>query len=247
MVNTQDPELGDPKPSFYHKMYTPTVLNFIYDFVVLRFNMNFMWGVSTNRILLPFFTDYLSHNHMDVGVATGWFPTQALSTMWRRDAPQSLTLVDLNPNPLQKTQARVLDVTTATKIRCVEADVTAPAPKALRDAPVDSISMFNLFHCVPGGPTKFQAAFSAYKEVLADGGVLYGCTILGDRYARGIVSRWYVRYYNKKGIFHNINDSEEDVRRGLEDSFEEVQVWIVGMVCLFRAYKPKRGTLVDVA
>lgn len=247
MANSPSPEWTDPKPSFYHKLYTPTLLNFVYDFVVLRFNMNFMWGVSTNRILLPFFTDYMSHNHMDVGVATGWFPSRALSTPWRRDAPQSLTLVDLSPNSLEAARARVLDATTATKVRSVEADATAPAPKALRDAPVDSLSMFNLFHCVPGGAAKFPAAFAAYKDVLADAGVLYGCTVLGDRYARGLVSRWYVRHYNKRGIFHNLDDTEDDVRRGLEENFEEVQVWVVGMACLFRAHKPKRGALVDVA
>ena len=40
-------------------------------------------------------------------------------------------------------------------------------------------------------------------------------------------------------------DGEDDARRALEGSFEEVQVGVVGSACLFGAYEPKRGTLVD--
>ncbi|TLS24632.1 hypothetical protein PpBr36_08330 [Pyricularia pennisetigena] len=103
----------------------------------------------------------------------------------------------------------------------------------------DSISMFNLFHCVPGGPAKLRA-ISTYKTLLADHGVLSGCTVLGERHATGWFSRWYLRLYNRKGIFNNINDTREEFEEVLNKEFEEVDTIMFGMVLLFRASRPRR-------
>ncbi|KAL8400985.1 hypothetical protein RB594_001125 [Gaeumannomyces avenae] len=254
----------------YASVYTPSFLSMIYDYLVLRFNMRYMWGCPTDKVLLPFFAEGMSRRHLDVGVATGFLPAAVLSRVFRKTAAQHLTLLDINPNPLVAAAARVRAATGArTDIRTVEADVTAPLPAPLLEMVVaaeegsssssgssgvlvkhhagsplyDSISMFNLFHCVPGWPSKL-VALRTYKRVLEPTrGVLYGCTVLGERAATGWLSRWYVRLYNRLGVFNNLHDDREGFELALGREFEEFETWVVGMTLLFRATRPR---LVDV-
>ncbi|KAL8284451.1 hypothetical protein RB597_001816 [Gaeumannomyces tritici] len=266
-----------PVPSqgrVYASVYTPSFLSMIYDYLVLRFNMRYMWGCPTDEVLLPFFAEGMSRRHLDVGVATGFLPAAALTRVFRKTAAQHLTLLDINPNPLVAAAARVRAVAgVRTDVRTVEADVTAPLPAPLlemaegsssssssgvlvkhhhTDSPntnssspllYDSISMFNLFHCVPGWPSKL-VALRTYKRVLEPTrGVLYGCTVLGETAATGWLSRWYVRLYNRLGVFNNLHDDREGFELALGREFEEFETWVVGMTLLFRATRPR---LVDV-
>ncbi|KAL8393843.1 hypothetical protein RB595_003555 [Gaeumannomyces hyphopodioides] len=245
----------------YASVYTPSFLSIIYDYLVLRFNMRYMWGCPTDEVLLPFFAEGMSRRHLDVGVATGYLPAAALSRVFRKTAAQHLTLLDINPNPLVAAAARVRAAAgPRTDVRTVEADVTAPLPAPLQavvaaaataardnagtdpmdnERPYDSISMFNLFHCVPGWPDKL-VALKRYKRLLEPSrGVLYGCTVLGERAATGWLSRWYVRLYNRKGLFNNLHDDREGFELALRREFCDVETWVVGMTLLFRATRPR--------
>lgn len=99
--------------------------------------------------------------------------------------------------------------------------------------------MFNLFHCIPGND-KLEA-FKIYKDFLADGGVLTGCTVLGGSQATNWLNYQYVKLYNRTGIFHNWDDKREDYERALKENFEDVETTLVGMMLLFRATKPRRS------
>lgn len=229
----------------YKTVYSPSFLTLFYDRYVLGFNMRYMWGCPTDDVLLPFFSENFSRNHLDVGVATGYFPAAALSRPFRANSKQRLTLVDLTAPPLNATEARVLSVASATEVSCVEADVTKPPPEELLGERFDSISMFNLLHCMPGGRGKLRA-FGTYKELLSGDGVLSGCTVLGPGESTGFLTRFYLRWYNKWwGVFNNWDDNEEDIREALEQEFEEVETWVIGNTMLFRAKKP-REALPDV-
>ncbi|KAI1085555.1 methyltransferase domain-containing protein [Whalleya microplaca] len=225
----------------YARVYSPTFLTRFYDFYVLRFNLRYIWRCPVDSVLLPFFSENFSRRHLDIGVATGWFPATALSRPFRAQAKHELTLVDLNPNPLYAAKSRVLSNSANTTVQCVTADVTAPLPEALQGAQFDSISMFNLFHCIPG-PEKLRA-FSIYKHLLADGGVLTGCTVLGGKHATNWLNWLYVKAYNRIGIFHNWDDNKDDFQNALEREFEEVETVVVGMLLLFRAQKPRRDII----
>lgn len=194
---------------------------------------------STDTVLEPFFAENLSRHHLDIGVATGYFLAAALARPFRTQAKHSITLVDLNPNPLEAAKARVLSAAPNAAIKTVVADVTEPPPKALEGSRFDSITMFNLFHCVPEKEKKLEA-FSLYKDLLADGGVLAGCTILGGSHATNWINYLYVKLYNNKGIFNNWDDKKEDFELALMENFEEVETTLVGMMLLFRATKPRR-------
>ncbi|KAI0907063.1 methyltransferase domain-containing protein [Ustulina deusta] len=223
----------------YVTIYTPTLLSIIYDFVVLRFNLRYMWRCRTDTVLEPFFAENFSRRHLDIGVATGYFPAAALARPFRAQAKHSITLVDLNPHPLEAARARILSTAPNATVETVVADVTQPPPKTLQNSVFDSISMFNLFHCVPG--TEKLEAFRLYKDLLADGGVLTGCTVLGGGHATNWLNYLYVKLYNRLGVFHNWDDKKEDFERALEESFEEVETTLVGMTLLFRATKPRRS------
>ncbi|KAI1267316.1 methyltransferase [Xylariaceae sp. FL1019] len=229
--------MSGAKPDVYHTAYTPTILSLVYDFLVLRFNLRFMWRCRTDTVLEPFFAENFSRHHLDIGVATGHFPTQALSRPFRSHVNHSITLVDLNPNPLKAASARILSKAPNATVKTVVADVTKPLPKALQDSRFGSISMFNLFHCIPG-KDKFNA-IGTYKDLLADDGVLYGCTVLGDKFATNWINWLYMKYYNHLGVFNNWDDKREDVEHVLNENFEDVETTLVGMVLLWRATKPR--------
>ncbi|KAH8804361.1 methyltransferase domain-containing protein [Xylogone sp. PMI_703] len=223
----------------YKTVYSPSFLSVIYDKYVLGFNMNYIWGCPTVSVLLPFFSENFSRNHLDCGVATGYFPAVALARPFRVNSRQRLALLDLTPHPLRAAKNRVLSIATATEVECVEADVTEPIPKQLQGQKFDSISMFNLFHCMPGGKAKLRA-LNTFKELLSDDGVLAGCTVLGEKHATNWFRRLYLKWYNRWGVFNNWTDNKEDFQAALEQAFEEVETWVIGMTLLFRARKPRK-------
>ncbi len=233
-----DAEAGGDRT--YATVYSASFLSIFYDYYVLGFNMKYIWGCSANKILLPFFAENFSRKHLDIGVATGYFPAKALARPFRRDSKQELTILDINPNPLRATSARVLSVTSRTEVQSVEADVTESLPKELQDSKFDSVSMFNLFHCMPGGTQKL-VAFTTIKDVMTDNAVLTGCTVLGPQHATGWLSRFYLRWYNKWwGVFNNWDDKREDFEEALRREFEDVETWVFGLTLVFRATKPRR-------
>lgn len=232
----------DDNDRFYKGVYSRSFLARIYDHYVLGFNMKYAWGCAADSVLLPFFADNFSHHHMDIGVATGWFPATVLNRPIRNQEKHCLTLVDFNETSLNASKARVLSVSPHTAVDCVQADITAPLPETLAAASgkYDSITMFNLFHCVPGGLDKFRA-FSTYKELLSDEGSLAGCTVLGHKHARGFFSRMYLKVYDYLDIFNNWDDERETIEKLLEQEFERVETEVVGMMLLFKASRPRKS------
>jgi hypothetical protein len=80
--------------------------------------------------------------------------------------------------------------------------------------------------------------FANLKHALAEGGVLYGATILGDEAGHNGFGSKLMEVYNKKGIFSNRNDSVEGLRTALALHFAEVEIEVVGKVALFTAKVP---------
>ncbi|GJC77358.1 methyltransferase ctvB [Colletotrichum liriopes] len=236
-------DLGADPNAAYGAVYSPSFLTLFYDKYVLGFNMRYIWKCSTDAILLPFFAENFSRNHLDCGVATGWFPAAALARPFRASSKQRLTLLDLTANPLKAAAARIESVAANTEIHCVEADVTESPPKQLLGERFDSISMFNLFHCMPGGKAKLRA-LGMYKELLSESGVLAGCTVLGPNESTSWLTKLQLRWYNKWwGIFNNWEDKKEDIQEVLQQEFEEVETWVIGQLMLFRAKKPRKALL----
>ena len=71
--------------------------------------------------------------------------------------------------------------------------------------------------------------------MLAEGGVVFGATILGRGVPKNGLAKALLRAYNKRGIFSNHSDSEEGLREMLGEHFERVEITVRGMVALFTA------------
>ncbi|KAI0547242.1 hypothetical protein F4679DRAFT_555255 [Xylaria curta] len=166
--------------------YTPFFLK-LYEKYVLGYNFPILWGCDPENILAPHFIQGFTSRHLDCGVADGYFlhrTLEELDVVARSEC--RLTLIDLNVNSLATAQRRILGILNGnTSIRCVNRDITAPLPDELVGSSFTSISLFNLFPCVPGDVVKWQA-ITTYTQVLADDGFLTECTVLGKDY---IISR----------------------------------------------------------
>jgi ubiquinone/menaquinone biosynthesis C-methylase UbiE len=224
------------KPPKQALVYSNTKL-FLYDWGVLGFNMALIWECPTTSVQLPLFRDNFSKRHLDIGVATGYFPAVTLTHTPRED--QHITLLDREQTSLEAAQNRILRTATVTDVVTVKADILEPLPQQLHGVKFDSISMYNLFHCVPG--KEKVVALATYREVLADDGVLTGCAILGQEHASSWFTRLYLKAYGWLGWFNNWDDREEDFVSALNDNFEEVETWKHGMVLLFKVGRPRRA------
>ncbi|KAK0725003.1 hypothetical protein B0H67DRAFT_569295 [Lasiosphaeris hirsuta] len=227
-------------------IYNPSTLC-IYDAYVLGFNMSFVWRCATGAILLPFFCENFSRRHLDMGVATGFFPSAALAQQRPTTLPaQEITLLDLSENSLGNAKARIAadNQTTPVSIIAVHGDVLAGVPPELKGSKFDSISMFNLLHCIPVPQETKNKAFELAADVLSDDGVLVGSSVLGIRY-----HAWWnplgwvtmVLFNLVLGAFGNWGDEPAVFEQGLRKEFGDVKTWIVGSMFLFQARKPRRA------
>jgi hypothetical protein len=77
------------------------------------------------------------------------------------------------------------------------------------------------------------------KMALTKDGVLYGATILGDGVIHNGFGKKLMTVYNRKGIFSNTHDSEDELRKILSRHFVNVEVIVKGVVALYTAYSKR--------
>jgi SAM-dependent methyltransferase len=237
MASQQDP----PAQNSGTMVYFPAFLS-IYDWYVLWLSNTYLWECPTVETQLPFFRGALGRRHLDIGVGTGFYPSNAIPG----SACRELTLVDLNPHSLAKAKSRVESAISkdekdgsGLEIKTLVADATAPLPLP-QDAKFDSISLFFLLHCIPGGPNEKSAVFDSVRPHLAEDGVLVGTTILGpESKSCGWVDGPILRAYNAAGLFSNWRDTRDGFEAGLRRNFDDVDVRVEGRVMLFTARRPK--------
>ncbi|KAH6606130.1 sam-dependent methyltransferase [Trichoderma cornu-damae] len=217
--------------------YTPFTLR-IYDWWVLRISNSYAWKCSTEKVQLPLFRSTIGSKHLDVGVGTGYYPANA----FKSETPcKEITLVDLNPHTLDLAAARIAAVRKGIEVHSVVADVTESLPLPVGQK-FDSVSIFYLLHCLAGPPEVKAKVFSRLKDYVAEDGVLVGTTILGEERPMNWLARRLMKIYNDKSIFSNWKDSSSVFEDGLRQSFDEVDIQIVGRTMVFTARKPKKDT-----
>jgi SAM-dependent methyltransferase len=206
------------------KHYTRSFLR-IYDPLVLGLFGNLVWRCPTRR-LVEHYNRHLSSRHLDVGPGTGYFLDRAA-------VPPStqLALLDPNANVLAHAARRLARLAPST----VQADVLEPLPTEER---FDSAALNYVVHCLPGPMEAKAPAIRNVAAVLDANGVLFGATVLGTPDVHTRLSRLALRDNNRRGIFDNLDDTEEGLRRILEASFADVQIEMVGSVAIFTASRP---------
>lgn len=73
------------------------------------------------------------------------------------------------------------------------------------------------------------------KPFLADGGIVFGSTILGSGVDHGWVARKALGLYNREGVFTNLADRVDGLERALADEVGEPHIEVRGSFALFDA------------
>jgi hypothetical protein len=110
-------------------------------------------------------------------------------------------------------------------------------PFNLNTPAFDSVSMMNLLHCIPGDIKTKTILFEHAKEVMNPKAVFFGATILYKGVKRNAWASFAIKHSNKKGYMFNLDDSLEDIEKGLQAVFSESSVKVIGCEALFWARK----------
>jgi 2-polyprenyl-3-methyl-5-hydroxy-6-metoxy-1,4-benzoquinol methylase len=204
-------------------IYTKKALT-IYDFVVLVVSNPLIWKYPT-RDMREYFDELTTPNHLDVAVGTGYF----LDRLTQLKQFENLDLFDLNEECLASTKKRIARFNPKT----IQGDVFKKEDTG-KLGKYSSISVQYLLHCVPGSMEKKSDIFKNLATHLEDDGILFGATILSDQ-KKSFVAKKLMALYNKKGVFHN----EEDSLVGLESALSahlkiqtlEVKGCVASFVC----------------
>ncbi|MBI3898245.1 MAG: class I SAM-dependent methyltransferase [Gammaproteobacteria bacterium] len=226
MTHAQNP----PSPTLIDSskgaaVYTKPVLG-LYDLFILGLSSSFIWQCPSRRVL-DLYNQHVTDKHLDVGVGTGYF----LDRCRFPTTTPTIALLDLNPNCLQASAHRIRRY----RPSCHVVDVLQPID--IDDADFGSIGINYLLHCLPGNLKTKSAAFAHLKPLLADGGVIFGSTILGEGVKRHRLANKLMRVYNAKGIFGNAGDRLEDLEAALKQHFGNWSIRVEGCVALFSASK----------
>lgn len=195
---------------------------FFYDWWALRYNCSFLWRCPS-RNLLNLYNSFISNNHLDIGVGTGYFMDKCKFSSSHPD----ITLMDLNPNSLETARKRLsrYDPKVYTGNALEEFKVN--------DQLFDSVGMMNLLHCLPGDMHTKDLVFENADKVLNKGGVIFGSTILYKGVKCNPVTTAVLEWTNKKGLMTNLNDDVDVLRGNLERRFMESGIEIIGCMALF--------------
>jgi SAM-dependent methyltransferase len=189
---------------------------------LLEFTCNRVWHCLIGRTL-ELYRRHLSSNHLEVGVGTGYF-------LERSQLPGSearLALLDLSPHCLQRTATRLSRYAP----EVYRANALAPIELSVRR--FDAIAMNYVLHCMPGTLPEKGVAFANLKPLLNASGVLFGSTVLRHGVRCALGAKAFMRLYNARKVFCNLEDSLADLRQALEATFHNVQIEVIGCVAQF--------------
>jgi SAM-dependent methyltransferase len=206
--------------------YTRSFLR-IYDPLILGVFTRIVWRCPTAR-LVERYQQHIRLRHLDVGPGTGYFLERA-----GLPVGSPVTILDPNTNVLGHVTHRLarLDVT------AVEADVCKPLPI---QGPFDSAALSGVLHCLPGPRTRKAQAIANVATVLAPDGILFGATILGPSGTHSRLARRMLAANNRRGVFDNVEDTQEGLGEILGASFERVELETIGSMAVFAATHPRR-------
>ena len=211
--------------------YTRTLLP-LYDRLVLGPIAQYVWRLPPElHDHVRFYREHIRPKHLDVGPGTGYFLEHA-----GLPDGSKVTIVDPNANVLQHVQKRLGRVARL-ELTAVEADVLKPLPVA---GPFDSAALSFVLHCLPGPMERKAAAIANIARVMAPDGVLFGTTVLGAGADHNRLARAFLRAFNRRGAFGNLQDTEVGLHEILKRSFHDVDLRSIHGIAIFVASNPVR-------
>jgi hypothetical protein len=206
-------------------LYTRPFLS-VYDLGALGYSCRLLWECPS-RNLLNLYNKYVSSNHLDIGVGTGYFMDKC-----RFPSPNpKIALMDLNQNSLDVARKRLARYNPRVYIGNALAKFNVDSHR------YDSIGMMNLLHCMPGDMSTKGIVFSHADEVLNTGGIIFGSTILYKGVKRNPLTTFVLKLCNQTGVMTNLEDDVEVLRNNLKEKFSDSAVETIGCMALFWAKK----------
>jgi SAM-dependent methyltransferase len=204
-------------------IYSPAFLR-CYDALVYGFNHPVLWRCSKRR-LVENYERNVGARHLDVGVGTG-----ALLDACRFPAVEPrITLLDMNPNSLAATAARLARYSPETR----RGNALEPWP--VDAGSFDSVSLTHIVHCLPGPMAAKEPAFAEARQALAPGGSLFGATILGRGVPLTPGARLMMAASRRRGLIDNAEDDPAGLDAVLARTFPRHEIRVRGAVALFSA------------
>lgn len=203
--------------------YNPVTLG-LYDTVVFGVTCPMFWKVPGSA-LLRLYERNISEDHLDIGVGTGRLLDRCAMPV---DRPR-ITLLDMNPHCLAHVARRLARYEVAT----CRGSVLEPFPLPRRSYGSAALSL--MLHCVPGDIPYKAVAFDNTAACVRPGGKLFGSTVLSLGVPVARRARLAMDRLNAAGVFHNAQDSLEDLHEQLGKRFSRYRVTVYGCVALFEA------------
>lgn len=201
-----------------------------YDLLLYGVISKYAWGSSIAR-LDAHYKKYVRHNHLEVGVGTGFL----LNRVEFDSAHPRLALMDLSRECLEKTKHKVARYAPDTYIQNLLEPIQHTIDK------FDSIGINSVMHCVPGSFKEKGIAFAHLQPFLTENGVLFGTTVLSDDVHKNVLARPFMWMMNALGVFNNRGDNALDLKVCLEANFRVIEFEVVGVTAFF-AVRNFRGT-----
>ncbi len=202
-------------------VYTKRTL-LAYDILVLGISNTHIWQCQSTR-LKKHYNKYVSANHLDIGVGTGYFLEQC---KFPSQTPR-VALMDLNPNTLAYASKRISHY----QPEIYRQNILEPISINIQQ--FDSVGINYLLHCLPGSISEKAVVFDHAKSLMNQDALVFGSTILQGGVPKSWAAQRLMNFYNKKGIFSNTADDLVGLEKALQERFKKVQIDIVGCVALF--------------
>lgn len=206
--------------SFLLRLYDPLVLGPI---------SRYVWRAPAD-LGVAMYRRHIRPNHLDVGPGTGYFIDHA-----GLPAGSPVTILDPNRNVLRHVSRRLRGLA----VTAVEADVLKPLPVA---GPFASAGLNAVLHCLPGPLDRKAVAIANIARVLTPEAALFGATVLGRSARHTRAGRAMLAAFNRRGVFDNLDDTEDGIADILRRSFGEVSIETVGGLAIFTATRSRAST-----
>jgi len=203
--------------------YTPRMLS-IYNFLILRVIVPYIWECPIDNVI-KLYNANISSNHLEIGVGSGYFLDNC---KFPSDNPR-LALMDLNPNSLKFTAEKV----SRYKPEIYRGNILEPIETDMEK--FDSIAINAVIHCLPGTMSTKLVVFDHINALLNPGGVVFGSTILNIGVKQNWLTKKFMKNFNNRRIFCNLEDDLSTLEEGLTERFSKSEVKVIGTAALFRA------------
>ena len=203
--------------------YTPRMLS-IYNFLILRVIVPYIWECPIDNVI-KLYNANISSNHLEIGVGSGYFLDNC---KFPSDNPR-LALMDLNPNSLKFTAEKV----SRYKPEIYRGNILEPIETDMEK--FDSIAINAVIHCLPGTMSTKLVVFDHINALLNPGEVVFGSTILNIGVKQNWLTKKFMKNFNNRRIFCNLEDDLSTLEEGLTERFSKSEVKVIGTVALFRA------------